>query len=220
MAGHDEVFAAGDLLADDVADEVGVDGIEAGKRLVKDDELRVGEQGRHELDLLLVPLRELIGELRLLPLSPERRNGSFPVPGERGGLVRIQVFLDFEAFGKRTDALLGFLLLDAAESREIEELIHQRVFRIESALLGEVADVAAVGGERSAVPKDLASVLCEHAEHHADGGRFPRPVRSEQRVDAGTLHREAEVFEYDLVSVFFMQMGYLETHDTTPFELE
>ena len=65
---HDQIFALRDLVTDDVADEVRVHRVEAGKRFVQDDQFGIGQESGHELDLLLVALGKLLCEFRLFLL--------------------------------------------------------------------------------------------------------------------------------------------------------
>ncbi len=63
VGAHNNGFSGVALFDQQIFDQLGVDGIKRGKRLINDDNLRVMDQGGDELTFLLHPLAELFGFL-------------------------------------------------------------------------------------------------------------------------------------------------------------
>ena len=54
---------------------MGIDGVEAGHRLIGQDQARFLHQGARDRDALLLPARKLVGAFQRLVIHPERRQG-------------------------------------------------------------------------------------------------------------------------------------------------
>ena len=170
---EDDGAAAVAELEERLAQEHHVDGVEAGERLVHQQDLRVVEHGGDELDLLLVALGQLLGAaLREVfgaePAQPAERVAPGPV---------------------RRDAL---------EAREEHELVQHLHPRVEPALLGEIApgrarQQLALG----APPRDPAGVGLEDAERDPHRRRLAGPVRAEEPEDLARGDLEREIVERD-----------------------
>ena len=190
MAGHDQVLALFDLLVDDALEQIRIDRIKAGERFIENQQLRITQQREHELDLLLVALGKLIGLFRLR--------------GTLALLRRIEIFRRFKPLRPIVDALLRLRTRNTAQRSKIEQLIHQRILRIEAALLREIADIAGLQRQRAAVPFNRAAVLREHIQNHTDRRCFAGAVRAEQRIDTRLLHLKAEMIDDNLFPVLFI----------------
>ena len=155
-------------LEDDLLEHVLIERVETAERLVEDEQLRLVQNGRHELDLLLHPL----GEVLDLAFAPGRE----PQPVEP-----LERALPPE--GPR----------DTADLREEHEQLEHPHLAIDTALLREIAHPAArlVDG---VAPEQLNPPLVgdQDAHHHADRGGLPRSVRAEQPVDAPRRNLEIE----------------------------
>ena len=124
MAGEHHRHAGVGVLAQDAAEDVDADGVEAGERLVEHQQLRVVHERGGELHALLVAERELLHPLAGALLQPEALD---PAVG-RG---------------------LGVRARDAVQPGEVDELVADAHLRVQAALLGHVAEPRAgrgVGG--------------------------------------------------------------------------
>src|SRR5690606_11669518 len=133
---------------------------EARERLVEHEQLGVVDEGRRELDPLLVAVRQLL-ELRLLALRKIE-------PGQplSGGSV-------------------GVAAAHAVLLREVAQLLADAHPRVEAALLGHVAEAQArVAVHFAALPADLPAVGPGEAEDAAHRGRLARAVGPEEADDA------------------------------------
>src|SRR5215203_387240 len=177
VGGEHDALARGPVLPEQVPEQLLVDGIEAGERLVQDEQVRLVENGADELHLLLHALRQLL-DLGFGPL---------------GELHPLQPALD-------VGPELG--PLEAADLAEEEELVHHRHPAVEPALLGQVADPPQIlRRPRMAEDRDLARVLGRDVHDHADGRRLARPVGPQQAEDAPRRHRHRDVVHRDEVPV-------------------
>ncbi len=166
---EDQGLALVAQLEERLAQQRDVDGIETRERLVHQQDLRVVQDRRDQLDLLLVALRQLLGAARAELGHPE--------PGQ-----------PVERLAAST--LRG----EAVERREVGELIDDDHPRIEAALLGKVAprrarQDAAVGS----LPRHRPAIGLEDAEDDPHRRGLARAVRSEEaeHLAAGDFEGES-----------------------------
>src|SRR5260370_37892996 len=132
----------------DVLEHVGVEWIESRKRLIHDEQLRLVQYRRDELDLLLHPLGQRLDLLsdpfvRVETLSPLMRSCRRVACGE---------------------------LFELAEE---DEIFHRRHSSIQAALLWQIADLAQmVAIERLSEHRDGSRVGERAPDHHPDGARL------------------------------------------------
>ena len=156
---EDERPAAVAELHERLAQEDEVDRVEPGERLVHQQHVRSVQHRRDELDLLLVPLRKLLGPpIRVLG-DPEAGQ-----PGER---------LALRAVG-------GV----AVQRRVVDELVEDVHPRVQAALLGQIAPRPPRQlADRPTVPADLAGVGPDDAEADPHRGRLAGTVGAEEAED-------------------------------------
>jgi hypothetical protein len=176
---EDDCPATRPQLQECVLEEGGIDRVQAGERLVHEQDVRVVQDPRDELDLLLVALAQLIGTAARVVRDPETCE---PVPGPRRGVRPSEPV-------KR-----------AEEDKLIEDL-HPW---IQPAVLGQVSPRAL--GRASgclAVPRHGTLVGVEDVEDDAHGRGLPGPVRAEESEDLPGLDGEADPVErHDVVEAF------------------
>ena len=185
---EDERPAAIAQLHERLAQEHEVDRVEPGERLVHQQHVGTVEHGRDELDLLLVPLRELLGPpIRVLGDAEAGQ------PGERLAL-----------------RALGCLAVERPVVDELVEHVHPRV---QAALLGQVAPRPArqLAG-RPAVPADLAGVGTDDPETDPHRGRLARTVGAEEAEDLAPGDLEGETVEGDGRAEALRDVIDLEAH--------
>src|SRR5512142_1833605 len=160
-------------LGKDILEHQLVDRVKPGKGLVENDKGRIVENGDDELDLLLVPLGEL--------LHP-------PVVGVE----------KIEALEPGIGAALRLGGVDAAQARKVEDGRQEPVLAVEAALLRQVADeVAHRRAERRPVEEHLAPVSLDDVENNPDGGRLAGSVGPQEAEDLPPSDREGDVVEGD-----------------------
>ena len=151
--------------------------IEAGERLVHDDNARVVEQRGNELDLLLHALGKLLGFLR-------------------------QSIGDLHALGPFDGPLARLFSREPVQLAEEDQLLQNLHFFVEAALLGQVANaLQALALERLAEKPDPAGVGKRDAHHHANGTGFARSVRPQQAKHLARVDRQTQVADGNLVLV-------------------
>jgi hypothetical protein len=137
-------------------DRVDAGRVEAGQRLVEDEEVRVVHEGGGQLDTLLVAEGE---RLDLAPRAVGDPEPLQPAGRGRGG-------------GRRGQPV---------QAAEVLKLLADEHARVEAALLRQVAEPAAIGvGDRGAVPADGARGQGGEPEHGAHRGGLARAVRAEE----------------------------------------
>ena len=152
VAGEHHRHALVGLLPQHAAHHVDRDRVEAGERLVEHQDLRVVDECGGELHPLLVAEAQLL-HVVVAPLGDAEPLG----PGVRRPPRR-----------RRRHAV---------QAGQVDELVGDLHPRVEAALLGHVADVAAgVEIDRSTVPADRARVGRQHAERDAHRGRLAGAV--------------------------------------------
>ena len=191
VGAHDHVFPVRDHLADDLAQHVGVQGIESAERLVEHDQRGVVDHGGDQLHLLLIALGQLVGVLRGVLRHAQ------PIHPFRGGGARVG-------------------LSHAAQHGEIHQLLGDRDFHVNTALLRHVAEGERVARDAAAVPRRFALVGGQQTQHHADGGGFASAVGADQAERARRGHFKAQMIHGAHVAVGFGEVPYLQTHGHTP----
>ena len=167
MAGHHDGLSRGDQLADHAFEHIGIDRVKAAERLVQEDQLGVVQDGRDQLDLLLVALGELFGEIAAVFGDPEPLE---PAVGRRRRLPRGH----------------------AAQLAEIHELLVHFDLGIDSPFLRHIAKADRIPAKRPAVPGDVPLVPGQHPQNHADGGGFSSPIGTDQAENAGLVDRKTD----------------------------
>src|SRR6201747_2230202 len=164
VSGEHDALALRPVVEQQVAEELLVERVEPGERLVEDQQVGRVQHGADELHLLLHALGQLF-DLRLRP------------PGE---LHPVEPALDVRH-------QLG--PLEAADLAEEDEHVHHRHLPVEAALLGQIADPPQVFGRpRVAEHLDLSGVGGRDVHDHADRGRLAGAVRPQQPEDAPRRH--------------------------------
>ncbi len=150
-------------LQDDVAQEVGVDGVEAAEGLVENEEGRVVQQRRNELNLLLHALRQLL-----------RRH-----VGPVGGVETVEpVVGPVGGCGPR----------ETLERAEIDKLLLHPEALVEARLLRQVAHpLLAPGPDGAPVVANRAGVGHGNVGDHPDRRGFAGPVGPQEAENAAGL---------------------------------
>ena len=112
----------------------------------------------------------------------------------------------------RTSAC-GRLSRDAVQAGEEDELLEDLHPRVETALLGQVAERPPRQiGRRLAVPGDGARVRPQDVEHDPHRGRLAGAVRAEEAEDLARLDGEADPVEGLGLAEVLPEVGDLEAH--------
>src|SRR6185295_18500012 len=186
VGGEHDALSLLPVLAEQIAEQLLVDGIEAGEGLVEDQQVRLVEHGADELHLLLHALRQLLDFL-LRPL---------------GEVHPLEPALDVRQ---------GPRALQAADLGQEEELVERRHLAVEAAFLGQVADAPqVVRRPRMAEDVDLPRVLRGDVHDHADGRRLAGAVRPQQAVDAAGRHRQRDAVHRHEVAVGLADVAQLK----------
>ncbi len=177
MRAEDDRHPARRPLEQDLAEHVHPDRVEAGERLVEDQELGVVHQRGRELGALLVAVGQLVqtrpaAVTEAEPLEPAVGVGLCPVPRH------------------------------PVEPGEVHELLAHPHPRVQPARLRHVAEPhAGLRIDRTAVPSRLAPVGLHHAHHDPHRGGLPGAVRSEEAEHLARAHVEGDAVEGDDVAV-------------------
>ena len=192
VGGEDD---GGPLVAqsqDLVLEELGVDGVEAGERLVEDQKARTVEHRDDKLHLLGHAFGEL---LHLAPPPVGYAETVKPFPELHGSLP-----------GR-----------EALEPGEEEGLVAHLHFLVEATLLRQVAYAEDVVGHQTVVAKPyLAAVGSGDVVDDSDEGRLSGAVRAEQAVDRAFRDADAHVVEglmigiplADMLSAYYVHIKY------------
>ncbi len=171
VTGEEDAAAGRGLLGQHAGDGVDPRWVQPGQRLVEEEELGPVDQGRGQLDALLVAVGQrldLDGDLVRHPQAVQ--------PGACG--------------------LAGVDAAQTVQLAQILELLPDEHPGVQAALFGHVAEPAAVRlPDRMAAPPDLAGVEVGEAEDGPHGGGLAGPVRPEEADDLPGGHREGETVE-------------------------
>ncbi len=168
VSAEDDGGAAAAEVEDGGADGFGADRIEAGERLVEDEEARLGNDGGDELNLLAHALAEGLQALG-------------------GAMAEIEALQPGINFGG-----------DAAAAAELAVEFEERAdghAAVEAALLGEVADGAGAGSGRIAEDVDGAAIGVDDVDDHPHGGGFAGAVGADEAVDGALGDSEGDVVD-------------------------
>src|SRR6266849_1878362 len=163
-------FPAAAQVEHRVLHDLGVHRIEAGERLVENQEVRIVQHGRDELHLLLHPLRQLIDAAQF-PLGKS------------------------ESLEPCLRSLARLPPVDALHFAEEDEHVEHPHLAVQPALLREIADPLRVGPAAPRLPEYThgASVGLQNVHDHAYGRRLPGAVRPEQAVDNPAGHGQRQL---------------------------
>jgi len=186
VAREDDADAGRRALAKDRRHRLDAERVEAAERLVENEQLRIVDQGRPELDALLVAVRQglelgagAVGEPE--PVEPARRRG-----------LRL---------GRRQAMLLG----------EVAQLVGDLHPRVQAALLGHVAEPETMDPvDRPALPSDRAAIRSGEPEHAAHRRRLTGAVRPQEPDQTAGPDGERGSVERDDGPVALRQVGDLE----------
>src|SRR3989442_5876691 len=155
-----------------VLEHLCVDRIEPGERLVEDDERRLVQQRRDELDLLLHPFGELVDAAQ--------------APGAES-----------HALQPRECARPRGTALDAPHLGEEDQYVQHPHLAVQPTLLGEIPDARRVIARAAGVPEQphRARVGQDDVQNHADRGGLARAVRPEESVDHARRNRERQAVD-------------------------
>ena len=176
VGGEQDGHATGGVLAQQVDHRGHGHRVEPGERLVEHEQLGTTDHGGGDLHALLVAQRERL-ELVVQALAQ-----SEPVEQVGGG-----------AAGVGGGAPL--------ESPQVDELIEYWLLGVEAALLGHVAERAAVrDGGLPAVPQHTSGGGLQDAHDHAHGGGLPGAVTAHEAGHGSTWNHEFDVVHRDGVA--------------------
>jgi hypothetical protein len=186
VAGEDDRHPGARPFAQDLAEDVDADGVEAGERLVEHEELGVVDERRAELRPLLVAerqrLRAAVGDVG----EPEAVE-----PPRRRGARRFRA--------------------EPVQAGEVHELVGDPHLRVQPALLGHVAEPRAGRGvERPALPAHGVLVGLEHAEDDPHRRGLARAVGPDEAEQLTRTDVEAQPVERDRGAVATAQVVELE----------
>ena len=164
-------------FAEDARHHVDGDRVEPGERFVEDEHVRSEDEGRGQLDPLLVAQAERL-ELGVAPVG----EAEAVQPAERG--------------------LPGFRARHAVQLAEVGELLRHVHLGIQAAFLGHVAD-AASGLERQGRPAEAhhAGIGREHAQHDPHRRRLAGAVAPHEAEHLAGRDLEGQSVERDDVPV-------------------
>ncbi len=174
MGGDEDGDARLCFLLDQVPESQAVLDVDAGGRLVEEEDARPMQGAQREAGTLA---------------------------HSRGELARVLVLRlgESEALAERAPALLERRARQAVESGVELEVLSQRQPRIQAHALSHVADEIAHAPRRSddVDPRHLDGARCrrEESDQHADRRALARAVRAEEREDRSGRDREAEVVD-------------------------
>ena len=174
VGGHDDGAAGADARLEHVLDLPRGAGVEAGQRLVEDDQARVVDQRAGQRHLLAHAAREALAALVGV------RSEAQPVDqlgGGRGGLGPI----------------------DAPQAGDEFEILERRQLVVDHRLVGEPRHQP-LGGDRigqrvDAVDRDRAGVRLQQPDHHAERGGLAGAVGPEERIELAGAHRQVETID-------------------------
>ena len=186
VAGEEDGGASGGLFADDFAEGLDADRVEAGEWFVEDEQVGFVGDGDDELDALLVAVRELleagtgaVGEAEAVE----------PVVGSLGGLGSVAT----------------------VEAGEVDDLVADAHAWVEAALFWHVAEAAVfVVGDGLGVPAGGAGIEVDESEDAAHGGGFAGAVGSEEADHAAGAGAEVAALEGDDIAEALVEVGEFE----------
>ena len=169
-----------------------VDRVQAGERLVHEQDVRVLEDRGDELDLLLVALREGLGPT-------------------------VCVVADAEASEPLERVAAGPPARHAVERGEEDELIEDEHPRVEPSFLGHVAPglPRPIAG-RASGPGDGPGVRLQEAEDDAHRGRLAGAVGAEEPEHLAGSDRECDAIERLHIAESLPKVDDLQAHAVTP----
>ena len=145
--------------------------IQAGEGFVEDEGHWLTEQGRNDLDALLVAQREF-GELVLGPI---------------GQAEPLQVLHDLDAYSIRGVPL---------ERSQVDQLVDDGLLEVQATFLGHVADLTAYsGGDGVAVPQHLPTGGFQDADHHSHRRRLACTVGPDETCHHCRTHRHRQLID-------------------------
>ncbi len=179
MAGEDDAHTAGRQIAQRLGQRLDGQGIETGEGLVEHGDLGIVDEGGGELNSLLIAVAQLL-ELGVGTVAQ-----SEPLQPAQGGV------------GGRTPSQAG-------EASEVGELLVDPHLRVETALLGHVAEPEPICRcHRRPVPGDTAVVGINEPEDAPHRRRLAGSVRAEKADDPPGRHVETGAVEGDDIAVPF-----------------
>ena len=196
LAGADHVAAVGDLqrladlvvgdqdgdavlpqFADDLLDAVDGDRVDAGERLVQQDDLGIGDQAA--------------GDLQPPALAAGERDGA-----------RLAEPVDVELLEQLVAAPVPRAAVDAQHLHHAQQVLLDGELAEDARFLGQVAHAAVAGaavhgpvGDVDAVEHDLAGVGLDHAAGHAEAGGLAGPVGAQQPDDLAAVDLEIDAVD-------------------------
>ena len=158
-------------IADQLFEDLLVDGVEAREGLVEDDELGLVRDGAEHLDLLAHAFRKRLD-------------------------LGVRELAETVALEQFVGALLRGLARESLQRGEVGDGRGSGHRLVESLLLGQVADARPdVERRRRAEYRDAPARRLDDVEDHADRRRLAGPVRPEEAVDGPARDRQAHVVD-------------------------
>ena len=184
VGGEDDGDAGTRALGEHLGHDVGADRVQAGERLVEDQDRRVVDERGGELDALLIAQRQLLDVLRRALGDAEAVD---PAGGGRVGIVA------------------------AVQGREVAKQAVDAHLRIQAALLGHVAERPLhLAGDRLAAPAHVAGVGLQHAERDPHRRRLAGTVGADEADDLALGDVERQAVERDRLSVASRHVAQLQ----------
>ena len=163
-------------------EHLGIERIQAGKRLIQKDQFRPVNQRDGELEFLLIALGELFGG-------------------------HIQIFGNAEPFAESVRLRSGVAPGHAVQLAEIDELFQRFCLHIEAALFRHISKANRFAGDFLSVPLGSAAVRRQNAENHADRGSFTGAVRADKPENAGLGNFKAQPVDSGFAGECFAEFG-------------
>ncbi len=180
MRGHDDGDAGPHALDQHVLRLPRGGGIEAGQRLVQDQQARLVHQRARQRHLLAHALGEALAAL-------------------------MRVRRETETLDQRARVRLRPRRLDAPQPGHELEIFERRQLVVNRRLVGHPGDQPLgrdrIGQGVDAEDRDRARVRLEQPRDDAERGRLARPVRAEQRIELARAHGQVETVHGGLVEM-------------------
>ena len=161
------------------------DWVQAGKRLVEDEQLRLMQQGGGKLYALLISVGEFLD-------------------------LRARTIVEAEPLKPPGRCCARRTVVQPVQSAEVCELLAYRHSRVEPTLLRHVSEPKPLGQpDRLPVPENLAGVGPNESEDGTHRSRLPGSVRTEEAEHSPALNRERAAVER-LVLLLTEPLAYVD----------
>ena len=197
VGGEDDRHTCPGAVGEHRAHHVHRDGVEAGKRLVQDENVGVVDKRRGELDALLVAQGEVVE-------------------------LVAQALAETELLEQLGAALLGGFAVDAVQLGQENKLVQDLFLAVQAAFLGHVADAAAgVVVKRVPVEEHLARIGGEHTEGDAHRGGLAGAVGADEAVHLAVVDGKTHAVEgLDVAEALVQVLDFDSCHFSSSLRLK